>query len=595
MSSKLDPKKEYGDRLRQRRDKAARCAKGDSRFANARLLVFAVLLALMLAAYFYPQVSWAWLWVPVLVFVGLMVAHGRLLREKERCESAIDHYEAALARLDGRWVGHGKPGADLAPPDHLYANDLDLFGPGSLFELLCMAKTREGERALAAWLCDPAPLETIHARQEAVEELRNRLDLREDLALLGGHVRKGVEPHALRNWSSAPAVLSPRPPVTAWLLPAAAVITLGFLIKTGIGAPFFIVLAIELVYSRLHKKRLHEVMESVQEPSRELRVLAEALHRLEQEHFTTSLLAGLRNTLRQEGREASRAIARLDRLTDLHEMQHNIIFGPIAFVLLWGEHVAHAIERWRLRFGRHVPEWLDALGELEALCSLSAYAFEHPNDPFPEFAETGPRYEGKGLGHPLLPESTCVRNDVRLGEGLQLMLISGSNMSGKSTLLRTVGVNAVLAHAGAPVRAERLTLSPLQLGASLRTQDSLWQGTSRFYAELLRLKQMIEAAQGPSPLLFLLDELLHGTNSHDRRIGADALLKALVESGAIGLATTHDLAVTHVVDRLDGHATNVHFTDKLVNEKLEFDYKLKPGVVTEGNALKLMRNLGLPI
>jgi len=261
----------------------------------------------------------------------------------------------------------------------------------------------------------------------------------------------------------------------------------------------------------------------------------------------------------------------------------------------WGVHVGHAIERWRVRWGRQVPGWLEAIGELEALSSIAAYAFEHPADPFPTLVEAGPLYDGKGLGHPLLPEAAAVRNDVRLDDGLRLLVVSGSNMSGKSTLLRTVGANAVLALAGAPVRAERLTLSPLQPGASLRTQDSLWQGTSRFYAELLRLKQMMEAAHGSPPLLFLLDEILHGTNSHDRRIGADALLKALVEAGAVGLVTTHDLSVTHVVDALDSRAQNVHFTDRFVDGKLEFDYLLKPGVVREGNALRLMRNLGLPI
>jgi tetratricopeptide (TPR) repeat protein len=540
-------------------------------------------------------VSWNWLWLPLGAFVGLMVAHARVLREKERCESAAEYYEAALARLEGKWVGRGQPGTDLAPADHLYANDLDVFGQGSLFEFLCTARTREGERTLAAWLCAPASLEAIEARQEAVEELRNRLDLREELALLGGHVRKGVEPHALRAWSGAPAALSAWPGVAAWGLPAAALVTLGLLIKTGIAAPYLLVLIVELVYSRLRKGRLHEIMEQVQEPSRELRVLAEALERLEREPFAAKRLVGLRDALRQEGREASKAIARLDRLTDLHEMQHNLIFGPVAFMLLWGEHLAHAIERWRMRWGRHVPNWLDALGELEALCSISAYAFEHPADPFPAFVEEGPLFDGKGLGHPLLQEKACVRNDVCLGRNLRLLMVSGSNMSGKSTLLRTVGVNAVLALAGAPVRAQRLWLSPLQVGASLRTQDSLWQGTSRFYAELLRLKQMVEAAQGSPPLLFLLDEILHGTNSHDRRIGADALLKSLVEAGAVGLATTHDLAVTQVVERLDGRAANVHFTDRLVDGKLAFDYTLKPGVVAEGNALKLMRSLGLPI
>jgi DNA mismatch repair ATPase MutS len=236
----------------------------------------------------------------------------------------------------------------------------------------------------------------------------------------------------------------------------------------------------------------------------------------------------------------------------------------------------------------------------EALCALAGYTYERPDDPFPEIADDGPLFEADGLAHPLLSAASAIRNDVRLGgeHGPRLLLVSGSNMSGKSTLLRAIGVNVVLALAGAPVRAIRLRLSPLCIGASLRTQDSLQEGVSRFYAEILRLKQIVDIAErGPCPLLFLLDEILAGTNSADRRAGADALVHVLVEKGAIGLVTTHDLALTRLVESLgDGRSANVHFEDHLdENGRINFDYRLRPGVVEKSNALALMRAVGLDV
>ncbi|HHN72994.1 MAG TPA: mismatch repair protein, partial [Thermopetrobacter sp.] len=245
--------------------------------------------------------------------------------------------------------------------------------------------------------------------------------------------------------------------------------------------------------------------------------------------------------------------------------------------------------------GPHLREWLRAVGQFEALCALAGYAFEHPNDPFPEFAPECSCFDGRRLGHPLIPEDRCVRNDVRLDKTTQVLLVSGSNMSGKSTLLRTVGVNAVLAMMGAPVRAESLRLSPLKIGASIRVTDSLQAGMSRFYAEIKRIRQIVDMAAEDGTVLFLLDELLHGTNSHDRRVGAEAIVKKLVELGAIGLVTTHDLSIAHIEDELGPRVRNVHFQDRLENGRMTFDYKLRPGVVEHSNAIELMRSVGLEV
>lgn len=235
------------------------------------------------------------------------------------------------------------------------------------------------------------------------------------------------------------------------------------------------------------------------------------------------------------------------------------------------------------------------MGQFEALAALAGQAYEHPGDPFPEIVDAGPRLEGEGLAHPLLPEAQAVRNDVRFTGDLRLLMISGSNMSGKSTLLRTVGVNTVLALAGAPVRATRLVVSPLAVAACMRVQDSLQRGMSHFYAEIKRLRTIVDLCDGPQPVLFLLDEILHGTNSHDRRVGAEALIGGLLERGALGLVTTHDLALSEIAGKLEPQAINVHFADHLEGERMVFDYRLQPGVVRKSNALELMRAVGLEV
>jgi DNA mismatch repair ATPase MutS len=271
------------------------------------------------------------------------------------------------------------------------------------------------------------------------------------------------------------------------------------------------------------------------------------------------------------------------------------MFAPLAALMLWGTQFAFVIESWRIQWGGSVPRWLDATGELEALVSLASHAYEHPQDSFPAIVDEGPLYEADAIGHPLIPEGQLVRNDLRLGGELRLLVVSGSNMSGKSTLLRTVGVNAVLALAGAPVRAKSLRLSPFALGASIRVQDSLQEGISRFYAEITHLRQIMELAEGDLPLLFLLDEILQGTNSHDRRVGADGLVRGLLERGAVGLVTTHDLALAKIADSLSPRAANVNFEDHLEDGRMSFSYRMQPGVVRKSNALALMRAVGLKV
>ena len=244
------------------------------------------------------------------------------------------------------------------------------------------------------------------------------------------------------------------------------------------------------------------------------------------------------------------------------EWRRNAFFAPIAAALSWPLHLAAAIDAWRRTFGPHVLAWSSAVAEVEALASLATYSYEHPADPFPVFVQGPARFEATGLGHPLVSAAHMIRNDVSLTPDVRLLIVSGSNMSGKSTLLRSVGVNTVLAMAGAPVRSTQLRMTPLARGASLHVEDSLLAGRSRFYAEITRIRAISDLADRQPAAIFLLDELFQGTNSHDRKIGADALLRSLVNRGAIGLATTHDLALTAIADESGGRIINMHFEDQ---------------------------------
>lgn len=530
------------------------------------------------------------------VFLGLIVLHERIARKLESERRAEALYDRALARLNHRWAGAGPAGETFREPEHPYADELDLFGHGSLFQLLCLARTAAGEATLAAWLKAPAAVEEVRLRHEAIREMRPNLDLREDLALAGEDIRAGVHPGMLTRWASLPPVRFPSP--ARWLaaLFTAAVLATftGYMLQRWSWRPFVYTVFAQSVFAFALRDRVLTVHGATDAPARDLALLAQILARLEREPWSSPLLDEIRRRLAAGGQTASARIAHLRRLIEWHDWSHNLGFSPVARLLLWSTHLALALERWRRDSGPHIGEWLQALAELEALSSLAGYAAEHPGDAFPELLESGPRFEAAGLAHPLLAERAAVRNHVALGGSVRLLIVSGSNMSGKSTLLRAVGLNAVLAWAGAPVRATSLRLSPLAVGAAMRVQDSLQEGRSRFYSEILRIRKLLDLAASGRPLLFLLDELLSGTNSHDRRIGAEAILRTLVERGAAGMVTTHDLALAHIADQLPG-ASNVHFEDHIEDGRIAFDYIMRPGVVRKSNALELMRSVGLEV
>ncbi len=590
------PRREYETRLAARRAVAGKLERRHIALGNVRLAVAGVAALIAWLAFGRHALSAWWLAAPAAAFAFLAAVHARVLQARRRIERAAAFYERGLARIGDRWHGMGEGGERFDDPSHPYAEDLDVFGKGSLFQLLSTARLRTGEETLARWLLEPAPAGSVEARQGAVRELRPRLDLREELALLGEDARSGINPGALSKWAEQPLVFDSRSlRIAAAILSAMALA--GLVVWNVSSTPGFflaVLLAESVIFVRV-RRRVRKVVEAVGEPAYGLALLAEMLARFEREKFESPRLVALRKELDVQGVPPSARVARLNRLMELLDSSDHVLLRAVGPLVLYVPQLAFAVEAWRKKSGPLVRQWLEAVGEIEALCAFANYAYEHPADVFPEFVETGVCYEGEGLAHPLLPESRAVRNDVRLCGELRALVVSGSNMSGKSTLLRTVGTNAVLAMAGAPVRGRRLRLSRVAVGASIRTLDSLQGGTSRFYAEIKRIRALVELASGPLPLLFLLDELLQGTNSHDRRIGAESVVRGLLDRGAIGLLTTHDLALTEIAATLAPRTSNVHFEDHLAEGKITFDYRLRDGVVTKSNALELMRSIGLEV
>lgn len=592
-----DAQVEYERRLRERREADARLEAFDSRFSTARGIVFLCGIALFVLAV-RSVVSPGLILIPIVLFIGLLVWHGTIRRRLERNRDAVRLYEISLERLADRWGGVGASGERYRDEHHVYSSDLDLFGDGSLFQLLCRARTRLGEDTLADWLREAAAPKTVRERQAAVEELRNRLDLREELALLDAEVHDDLDQSLLLEWAEAPAFS-----VSAWRRVLAAVlsvlIVLGLVAWLGFGRQLsFVMLPLlcQVLFLATFAKAIRTVVQTMDIGGAGLRILAQVLTVIERERPICDLLKQIRGRLDSDGRPPSESIHLLHRrIQALHNSVANQFFAPVAFVLGLPVHLVHSIETWRSQFGSRIPHWLQSVGEFETLSTFAGHAYEHPADPFPEIVQDGPVVEFVQAGHPLLPRANCVRNDTALGGELRLILISGSNMSGKSTLLRTVGTNIVLALAGAPVRAESCRLSCVQLGSAMRVHDSLQDGESLFYAVVSRLKTIVDLAAKDRPLLFLLDEILQGTNSHDRRVGAEGVIRKLVADGAIGFVTTHDLALTKIVDSLGGQAHNRHFEDHLEDGEMTFDYVIRPGVVKKSNALELMRMMGLDV
>ncbi len=534
------------------------------------------------------------------VFVVLVFLHSRVASRRDRAQTAKGFHDRGLKRLDGKWTEFEDHGGRYLRDDHPYALDLDVFGPGSLFQLMNDTRTRLGARRLATWLAGPAPESTIGVRQEAVRELSDQHRWRESLAVAGVRASESSpDPEPMLAWGEANPVLR-----ASMLVRAGAWVGTGTLILVAVatshpavpGWALLIPYALNMVLSIALAKKLQPTIQAVSERSEDLERYGEMLALVEKQSFESSGLEALQQRLAATGQGSSSEIGRLARIVSVLDARRNGAFralvGP---ALLWDLHCVIALERWQRRAGPAARGWLRALADIEALSSVGTFAFENPGFTFPRI-ESGPlHFEAQCLGHPLLHDDVRVVNDVSLPGPGSVLLVTGSNMSGKSTLLRSIGVAGVLAVAGAPVCASELRMSACVVRSSMRVSDSLKDGVSRFYAELLKIKQVTETAGQDKPVLFLLDEILHGTNSRERHIGARSIIRTLVQHGAMGAVSTHDLALASLAEEMPERVRLVHLQEQVTDGKMVFDYRLRDGVVRSGNALRWMRHVGLQV
>ncbi len=639
----------YADRVRHFEAKVADKTGSVRLYGRLRLATFTATIVGGWLLFSSGRGTAAWLLTAggILAFAVLVARHRVARRRLRRAEFMADFNREGIARIERRCSGL-PPVPDVAAPEahdhaaasaHDYADDLDLYGRASLLRLAGVCGTEPGWKTLQSWLLGPADRATIARRQEAVREMSGAYDFRDRLAVEArlmhdGHgasgpgatgPRRGGDPsggllfpspatrdeEAFLAWAESGGWLSERPwlRAVAFVLPALNVTaivlySLGMVPVPALAWP----LLISSIIVAQGWKGIGRTFGEADDGESSVRRYAPLFGHVASAPLHSDYAASIRHRLGADSHSATREISALRRLLDMAQVRESPLFHlPLAVVLLWDVHVLAALERWKTRSGARVRDWLDAAGEAEALAALAALAADHPDWTFPTIDTAADTIHARALGHPLLAPGVCVRNDVEIGPARSFLLVTGSNMSGKSTLLKAVGLNAVLAQAGAPVCAESLTMPPLRVVTSMRVEDSLEDGVSFFMAGLHRLKHVVDAAESaiappahgrdpcpPGRTLYLLDEILQGTNSAERRIAARTVLRKLLESGAIGAVTTHDLTLADAEDLL-ARAVPVHFTERVGDgdEGLTFDYRLRDGIATSTNALKLLELVGL--
>ncbi|MDI3286462.1 MutS family DNA mismatch repair protein [Polyangium sp. 15x6] len=585
-------------------------ARRSARLSGLRGLLFLVALGSLGYGFFrsLPTIGWVLVALGWAVFIAVVAVHGALVTREAEVQTRLGIVDRSLARLAGK-LPEALSNGPAAEPRHPYAIDLDVFGSASIFRLLDETRTAPGTTTLARWIGERASPAEIAARQEAVRELAGLPAFREDLATIGASAgTRGRSTEPLVAWAEAEPVL--RDGLSRALVRAAFVLvplTVGlFALSHGLGSAlppilrraYLVPFVLQVVVLFVLSAKIQPVLAQASSKEAPFGRYRDLFARIEAEPLRAPRLVELRSALLggDDGASACRELATFERVLGFVELRHSGLAHMLLNVfLLWDVFCIVALERFRLRAGRHVRGWFTALGEIEALASLGAFAYEHPTFAFPVVEEGPPCFVAERLGHPLIPARSRCDNDLAIDGPGRGMLVTGSNMSGKSTWLRSMGLAAVLAQAGAPVCARSLRMTPLSVRTSMRISDSLEQGVSHFYAELEKLKSVVDAADHGEPVFFLLDEVLHGTNSRERHIGARAVVVHLLDKGAIGAVTSHDLALADLEAQTGGRVENVHFEEHVEDGKMTFDYVLRPGVVSTTNALRLMRLVGINV
>ena len=572
-----------------------------NQLSNVRLITFLAGCGLAVFFYMTDRTSWSFgiAVLTIVTFTALVIWHQGLKTKLNYIQVLYQIYDQALKRLDGEWKTFSDAGEDFKDSAHPYSEDLDLFGLGSLFQWINTARTFGGREKLKKWLAEPpTKMETIQKKQDAINELAENLAWRHRFLAEARMARRPMNsPNAIIDWAKTydKSYLQLGVLISARVLP---IITISFLLlylttsKISFWYPLMGIV-IQSIILFVGKKR-GKALNAVYSYKESIRIYEKMLERFEKRSFRSDYLQVLKKDLYDRDKNpAFRQIRKLSRIADLIANRDNAVFLIINILTLWDIQCMIALEAWKETSGRSLGRWLDAIAELEALSSLAIIHFDHPDWGLPEIIAESPGIVAVDIGHPLLREAVC--NDISMDKRTGILLITGSNMSGKSTLLRTLGINLVLAYTGAPACAKNFSCSMLRIYTCMRVSDNLGENISSFYAELLRIKQIVSASKNHTNIFFLLDEIFKGTNSQDRHAGAKVLIQQLSKAGAMGMVSTHDLELGNIERESDRRIRNYHFREYYKNNQIHFDYKLRPGISTTRNAMYLIRMAGIDV
>ena len=558
-----------------------------------------------IAAAWYFLISYGLMYVFIFA-IPLLILFTRLVFADLKNKSAIEHHKhlTTINKDEIKALAynyyHLSNGNEFMPKEHFYANDLDIFGHASLYQYINRTSSEMGANTLANWLLTPGNTETILQRQDAIKELAKQHAWRAELQALGAAKKiKTATENRLQYWfgENDRFINNKFWLLMRYLIPA-LMITVIVLNITDVLSSYtrnYCLLAAAFFAFYISKK-VTPLHQQVSKMAEELEVLAESIKLIESTTFTSTYLQELQLQFKAQNEKASAKLNKLKQILERLDLRFNfVVFIPLDILLQWDLQQVIALEKWKQQNHKNVLTWFSALGKFEALNSLSTLSFNHPGWCFPVFKQDHFFIEGEEIGHPLIQAGKCVNNPIKIDNTGKLMLVTGSNMAGKSTYLRSVGINIVLAMAGAPVCAKYFCLSPVQMISSMRIADNLEESTSTFYAELKKLKTIIDKVNNNEKVFILLDEILRGTNSLDRHTGSAALIKQLIKHNAACIIATHDVELAKMKEEYPDNILNYHFDAQVNKEELYFDYLLKQGICTSLNASILMKKIGIEL
>lgn len=587
----------YGQQLDAEQKKLKILQNRKSVFAWLRL---GAVMAIIFAFYVLWSAGWPYVMMAsvamLIVFIRLVYADISHHEQIQRIKIKIRLYEKEIESLQGNTTFES--GHHFTDPVHPYTSDLDIFGEYSLYQYLNRTTSEPGASALAGFLKSAASKIEIHWRQEAVKELSQSIEWIKDLQVLGTqHTLTFEKKYKIESWIKEPTA-SITTGIWRWLrfaLPAVILcISLLSIFDIVSGSMFIFSLLVFLAIAYQLDKvvvPIHRQLDNIAAP---LKTFSESVGLIEKKRFNAPLLQKIQSNILNKNFTTSKAIRRLGLILERLDLRYNFVISlPLNIFLFWNLQQLFSLEKWKKTYKEEITKWLDVLAQFEALNSLAVFSFNHPCYVFPEIIDHYFEAEGLNIGHPLIPRNKRVNNPINIPSSGKVMLVTGSNMAGKSTYLRCIGVNCVLAFCGAPVCASTFRISHVQLISSMRIADNLQESTSTFYAELKKLKAIIDLINAGERAFVLLDEMLRGTNSIDRHTGSKALIKQLIAKKTAAIIATHDLELAEMKESFATNILNYHFDVQVENEELYFDYKLKEGICRSMNASILMKKIGI--